>query len=149
MRFQREKATTELFEEVSPLLFKHYKEIAHFQDIPLDPDFDLYTTVDKTGNLRVFTAREDDGRIIGYAVFFVRANIHYKSSLQAVQDIIYIDKEVRGFGHKFILWCDEYLAMEGVQAVYHHVKAEHNFGPLLERLGYKLVDLIYTRRLDL
>jgi GNAT superfamily N-acetyltransferase len=141
-------ACAEFFEEIRPLIFAHYKEIAHFQDIPLDPDFDLYSAVDKSGHLRIFTAREDDGHLIGYAVFFVRANIHYKSSIQAVQDIIYVDKERRGFGHKFILWCDGQLRDEGVQAVYHHVKNEHNFGPMLERLGYKLVDLIFTKRLD-
>jgi hypothetical protein len=40
------------------------------------------------------------------------------------------------------------LALEGIQVVYHHVKAAHNFGKMLERMDYKLVDLIYAKRLD-
>jgi hypothetical protein len=100
------------------------------------------------GTLRTFTARDADGVLTGYCVFFVRHNIHYASSLQASQDVIYIDPERRGFGAEFILWCDQQLKEEGVQAVYHHVKQAHNFGPLLERFGYECVDLIYARRLD-
>jgi hypothetical protein len=51
-------------------------------------------------------------------------------------------------GGRFIKWCDEQLRAEGVAVVYHHIKAAHNFGPMLERFGYELVDLIYSRRLN-
>lgn len=148
MQFQREPASAELFTELFPLLEKHWAEVAHFKDIELEPDFDAYLTIDKQGAMRIFTARDDQQRLVGYSVFFVRSNIHYKSSIQASQDVIFIDPGVRGFGAEFILWCDEQLKSEGIQAVYHHVKAAHNFGPMLERLGYKLVDLIFTKRLN-
>lgn len=146
--FVREKAS-DVFDEALPLLRAHWEEIAHYKDIPLDPDREQYRLFDEAGMLRTYTARTDKWELVGYAVFFVRPNAHYKSSLQAVQDIIFISKDHRGgTGAKFILWCDEQLRAEGVQVVYHHVKAAHNFGPLLERFGYKLVDLIYARRFD-
>ncbi len=148
MQFQREPAITPLFNEMMPLLTLHWKEIAHFQDIPLEPDFETYAKLDEMGMLRTFTARDPEGKLVGYAVFFVKANLHYKSSIQAVQDVIFIDPTVRGFGANFILWCDEQLREEKIDAVYHHIKAAHNFGPMLERLGYSLVDLIYTKRLN-
>lgn len=148
MQFQREPASEQLFNEAWPLLKSHYKEIAHYPDIELDPEFETYLNLDKAGVLRTFTARDEMGLLTGYALFFVRANIHYKSSIQAVQDVLYVDKTRRGFGAKFIFWCDEQLALEGVQAVYHHVKQAHNFGPILLRMGYSLVDLIYSKRLD-
>lgn len=144
MKFNLEKVR-DIIEEIEPLLHKHYEEIAHFKTIPLDPDYDQYLQLEELGVIRLFTARTDDGLLVGYAVFFVRANLHYKSSLQAAQDIIFIDPAHRGTGAKFILWCDEQLKAEGVQAVYHHVKKAHNFGPMLERFGYELVDLIYGR----
>ncbi len=133
--------------EVMPLLEKHYHEIAHYKDIELEPDVEQYLRLEEMGALRCFIARDEMDVIAGYAVFFIRHNLHYKSSLQALQDLIFIDPERRGFGANFIIWCDEQLKAEGVQVVYHHVKAEHNFGGMLERLGYKLVDLIYTRKL--
>jgi GNAT superfamily N-acetyltransferase len=144
--FQRERAH-EIFQEVMPLLELHYKEIAHFKDIKLNPDFESYEKLERLGSLRTYTARDQQSRLVGYAVFFIRHNIHYKESLQAVQDIIFVHPEQRGFGRRFIEWCDAELAKEKVEAVYHHVKAAHNFGPMLERLGYQLVDLIYARRL--
>jgi GNAT superfamily N-acetyltransferase len=148
MRFEREITTHDLCQEMLPLFQLHYQEIAHFQDIPLDPDFDQYVQMERAGFVRTYTARDDERKLVGYAVFFVRKNLHYKNSLQALQDILFIHPDRRGFGVRFIIWCDRMLRMEGVQAVYHHVKEKHNFGPMLERLGYQLVDLIYTRRLD-
>jgi GNAT superfamily N-acetyltransferase len=146
--FQREKATFDLFEELLPLLEAHYLEIAHFQDIPLEPDFDRYVKLDENGVLRVFTARDEAGKLVGYSVYLVSFNLHYRSSLQAIQDILYISPDRRGFGRKFIAWCDDQLRAEGVQATYHHVKSAHDFGPLLARMGYECVDHIYARRLD-
>lgn len=148
MKFQREQLTLELLNEAFPLLEKHYAEVAHYKDIPLDPDFERYLQVDKSGNIRAFTARDDLGVLIGYAVYFIHQNMHYRSSKQAVQDVIYIDPARRGFGAKFISWCDAELLADGVQVVYQHIKAAHDFGPMLKRLGYELVDLIYARRLS-
>lgn len=147
MKFESVRVT-EIFDELPPLLHKHWKEIAHYQDILLEPDWELYAKLDEMKMLRTFTARDPEGKLVGYAIFFVKPNMHYKSSIQAVQDILFIDPESRGFGRNFISWCDDQLKEEKVQAVYHHIKAKHNFGPMLERMGYELVDLIYARRLD-
>jgi len=147
MKFQREPLC-DVFEEMLPLCELHYKEIAHFKDIPLNPSKEQYLKIEDSGALRVFTARDESNEIVGYGVYFVKHNIRYPSSLQAVQDVLFIHPKKRGFGMKFIAWCDEQLRNEGVQVVYHHVKANRNFGPLLERLDYTLVDLIYARRLD-
>lgn len=147
MTFARERAQ-DILDEILPLLKSHYDEIAHFKDIPLEPDFEKYLKLEELDGIRVYTARDENQKLIGYSVFFLSHNIHYKSSLQAVQDVLFIHPSNRGSGAKFILWCDDQLKKDGVQAVYQHVKAAHNFGPLLERFGYQLVDLIYSRRLD-
>lgn len=146
--FQRERAI-DLWPEIMPLLEKHWHEIAHYADIKLEPDVKAYNWADDFGALRCFTARVGE-TLVGYAIYFVRPNLHYTSSLQASQDVLFLLPEYRGklIGAQFIAWCDAQLQAEGVQVVTQHVKAEHNFGPLLERMGYQLVDLIYSRRLD-
>lgn len=146
MKFQREIGAS-IFDELKPLLELHWREIAHYQDILLEPDWESYKKCEEQGFLRVYTAR-NAGLLVGYGVYFVRYNLHYRSSLQASQDILFIHPDFRGRGGRFIAYCDAQLREEGVQAVYHHVKAAHNFGPLLERMGYALVDLIYAKRLD-
>ncbi len=146
----RELLNDGLLEEVGPLLRAHWVEIAHYPDIPLDPDFNSYRALEAQGNLRVFTARDALAgmELVGYACFIVRANIHYRTSLQAVQDVLYIRPDRRGFGRDFISWCDEELRKDGVQVVYHHVKLAHDWGRLLERLGYERIETIWGRRLD-
>lgn len=147
LTFQREKLS-EAWDELLPLLQEHWKEIAHYQDIPLDIDRATYERLESSDAIRLFTLREGE-ELVGYACFFLVHHPHYRSSKQAQQDVIYIAPKARGgSGYRFIKDCDEELRKEGVQVVSHHVKAAHNFGPMLERIGYDLQDLIYTRRLD-
>lgn len=147
MRFKQETLSTSL-QEAKPLLYKHWSEIAHYKDIPLDPNYDLYFKMEESGILKVFTARDVEEAIEGYAVFIVAPLLHYKSCLAAKQDVVYIDPDRRGMGMFFIRWCDDQLKAMGVQVVDHHVKAAHNFGPALVRFGYELQDHSYTKRLD-
>lgn len=151
MDFALETLTPALQAELGPIIAAHKDEIAHYQDIPLDPDWESYYAIQGAGALRPFTLRDAAGELQGYAVFFVRPNGHYRSSLQAVQDILYLAPRWRGrmIGFRFIKWCDAQLRVEGVQAVYQHCKASRDLGPLLKRLGYELVDLVYAKRLDL
>jgi len=144
-----EESIAQTWDEAFPLLEKHWAEIAHYKDIPFEPSKEVYLELDSKGLLKVYIARTDEGQIIGYAVYVLRYHPHYKSSLQAVQDVLYVDPAHRGgVGRQLIRECDARLKALGVQVVYHHMKASHNFGPLLERMGYELQDLIYCKRLD-
>lgn len=98
----------------------------------------------------MYTAREVDGSLIGYCVYFVKHAPHYAASIQAAQDVLYVARSHRGgTGYRFIAWCDEQLAAEGVQVVYQHAKVAHPaLGRILERQGYEAVDVIYAKRLD-
>lgn len=150
MLFQLESLSPSFIEEVLPLLRAHKEEVAHFQDIELNPDWQRYNRLNEAGGLRIFTVR-DCSMLVGYSWFFVSPNPHYKDSIQANQDIVYLRKDYRGKGkgRDFILWCDAMLEAEGVEVVYQHVKAkpELDFSPLLEGIGYELVDKILARRL--
>lgn len=148
MIFAREVFTEALFQEAYPLLEAHWKEITHYPDILLKPNLALYLAAEAKGSARTYCARTEAGQLVGYAVFFLAYNPHYCDSLQASQDIIYVDPAHRGRGLQFLNWCDTQLQAEGVQVVRHHIKAAHNFGPALLRIGYTLEDLIYSRRLD-
>jgi L-amino acid N-acyltransferase YncA len=146
----REAFTRALYEEALPLLTLHWREIAHFQDIPLDPDVERYITIESNDALRVFTARLD-GKLVGYACFLLAPHSHYKGSLQAVQDVLYVDPACRcsTIGLRLIRHCNEALALEGVQVVLQHVKDAHPaLGIILERMGFERVETIYAVRLD-
>ena len=145
LTFSRESVGS-VINDIAPLIKLHWQEVAHYKDIPLEPDWTKYKEIEQIGMLRVFTVREGS-ELIGYCVFFINKNLHYKSTVQALQDVVFIRKEKRGFGKRFMSWCDEELRSEGVSVIHQHIKKAHNFGPMLERMGYELVDLIYARRL--
>lgn len=151
LHFSREHLSEQFIEDVAPILEEHYKELAHYQDIPLKPSFEAYQQVEDGGNLRIYTARLN-GAIIGYNVLFIRANMHYSTSKQAAQDIMYViaSERGKGYGRKLISYADECLAVEGVQMVAHHVKLAHSaLANILEDQGYELVEMVFTKRLDL
>ena len=149
MKFAQESYSLDLLAEMEPLLEFQYLEIAHWKDIPMDPDFQAFERCDKAGILRIFTARQQ-GILQGYAFFFINRNPHFKQSVQAVNDILFLSPAMRkGLnGYRFIKWCDEQLAKE-VQVVFHHVSRYLDFGKVLERMGYEQINLQYGHRLDL
>jgi len=138
-----------VYHEALPLLEAHREEIAHYKDIPLHVDVAFYQGLEAAGGLRIFTVRQE-GRLIGYCAVFVRPNAHYCDSLQAMQDVLYVAKEHRHgrLGYQLIRYVEEALRNEGVQVLYQHVKTTNQVEQLLERMGYELMDYIYTRRLD-
>lgn len=152
MQFQLEALSLDFFEEALPLFYKHYGEISPNPDIPMRIDFDRYLKMQEQGILRNFTARDESGDLLGYAVFYVCQAIRYLDSKQAQQDVIYLEPSGRGhgIGSAFVDWCEGYLKAEGVQVIYHHAKVgpKDKLGPLLEKKGYRPVDLIYMKRLD-
>lgn len=144
--FSRERVTPKLIDELVPIIAAHYHEIANFKQVACEPDFSRYEALDKAGFLRVYTARLD-GKLVGYSVFSVLNPIHFKRSLQAHEDLLFLDPKMRkGLdGYRFIRWCDQELTKEGVEVIYHHVKRDHNHGALLERQGYELVDMVWGK----
>lgn len=149
LAFALERFTDALLAELTPLLERHWREIAHYLDIPLAVDAAVYHAADAAGALRIVTVRED-GALIGYAAYFVRPHAHYATSVQAVQDVVYVDPRHRGgLGARLLRAADDVLRAEGVQVVHQHVKLAHNWGALLERMGYEAVETIYSKRLDL
>ena len=146
--YQAERVS-DLWDEVMPLLQAHWHEVAHYPDIPLDPAMEEYDRMEAQGMIRCFTVR-DCGRLVGYVAFFVRRNLHYQSSIQAMQDVLFLLPEYRRgmTGVRLIRHAERRLAAEGVNVVYHHAKRTNKVGELLERLGYELIDQIHGKRLN-
>ena len=145
--FKRENVKR-IWDDLVPLLDKHYAELAPYKDVPLDPDKDFYLKADELGMIRVYAAREA-GVLVGYAVYGVRRDVHYKSLKKAEQGLLFVAPERRGrFGLKFIRWCEEQLKGEGVNLIVCHAKIHRDFGGVFAHLGYTPTDQIYARRLS-
>lgn len=140
--------------EIQPILRnEHWVEVGHYKDIPIDMQWDKYQVLQDLGKLRCFTIRGPlneemtETVLMGYAFFIVDNHLHYKHTVVASQDILYVRKPYRGIGRKFLTWCDEQLLAEGVVTVTHHAKPWFNYGNLFEDMGYEKAETIWSRRI--
>lgn len=136
-----------MLEELKPILPIHWKEIAlDHEDIPLDPDYDLYLRMEEHGQLHVCTARED-GNLVGYFITFVINHPHYKSTLWGKVDIYYVhpDHRKNGTGYKLFAYHEAEMKNLGVNKVVNMCKLHQDHGPLFAALGYTEIERIFSK----
>jgi len=135
--------------EIEYLLYLHWEEIALNKEvIKLNPDWDAYYELEDTGSLKIFTARFD-GELVGYFVVLCRKHLHYVDHLFAFNDLIYLRKDHRkGFtGAKLMKFAEKCLREDGVSVMIVNTKRHKPFDSLLEWLGYKHTENIYSKLL--
>lgn len=145
MKYAREKAH-DVIPELGPLIKKNWREISSFPDFEVDPNFDGYRAAEDSGILRVFTDRTERGVLVGYSIVYIYPHMHFKNSVQAIQDVLFILPEHRGHGAWFVKWCDACLFHEGAEVIYRTANVRHNCGSLFRRMGYDLIDQVYAKR---
>ena len=69
--------------DAKKLIPLHWDEVALNKDkIHLNPDWDVYESLEKDGKFKIFTAR-DDTKLVGYFAVIVSTNPHYKDHISA------------------------------------------------------------------
>jgi len=134
-------------DELDPIFEDHYDELTlHKEFVRLSCHWDDYKKVEDSGMLFFLTAR-DDGKLIGYSIFFVRQHIHYKELKAASNDLLFLDKEYRKgmTGVKLIKKSEQELKKIGVQKITWHAKQSNYLGELLMVLGYGVEDILFGK----
>jgi GNAT superfamily N-acetyltransferase len=145
-KYARENLSS-ILGEVEALLEKHWEEIAlNKEKIKLNPDWDAYASLDQAGQLGIYTARKDT-KLVGYFIVVAAPNPHYKDHIFAVNDVIYLDPDYRkGFvGIKLIKFAEKDLKSLGVSVLAINTKVHRPFDSLMERLGFKLIERVYSK----
>lgn len=140
--FQEEHYSNFFTNEFMELYKIHWKEIGSFdkQKIKLSPDWDKYRMMGKQNNLITYTIRDNEV-LIGYNIFIITNHHHYKNTIIAENDILYLKLEYRkGFtGYKFIKYCIKDLKNK-VGVIMLSMKASYSFEGMAKRLGFTLMD---------
>jgi len=143
----KEETYDQVIDEIKPLLEDHWEEIAlHKDTIKLNPDYDRYEKMFKSGQMRIVTAR-DDGKLVGYCILLLYHHIHYKDQFMAMDDIFFIAKDYRKglTGVKLFIKTEEIMKQYGVKKLSMNVKVHQDVGPIFERLGYKETERMFTK----
>lgn len=146
-----------VIEEAKPLLAEHWKEIAVYKDIPLDPDYAFYAKLSEIGALVVYTVRDEApakedglGILIGYSVFVLRPHAHYRAHRWALNDLVWLHPGYRqlNVGRGLVKYWDADLKDRGVNVVHVNAKVQHPaLAFLLKEEGYDVVEAGYEKRL--
>jgi hypothetical protein len=136
--------------EMEPLLEDHYQELTlHKEKIKLDPDWDLYDKLEKQKQFYLLTARDEDtNQLIGYSAWFVKTHIHYKNTIVASNDVLFLHKDHRQgmTGIRLIKYSEQEMKKYAHKITW-HVKGEPDFRPILHRMGYIDEDVIVGKML--
>lgn len=147
--FARERFQ-DVIEELKPLLARHWRELALYQDdIAFDPDYDKYAVLETTGILRMYIARSDDA-VVGYAVYVAVPHLHYRNDVWAKCDILWVAPEHRRqhTGVLLLRFVEAQLRAEGVSVMHTSGKVEHPaLRALLESEGHVCVEFGHSKLL--
>lgn len=146
MHFNQESLAV-VINDVEPLLREHYDESSTDKAVlPLDPDWPHYYSLEEIGVLKIFTARMA-GDLVGYAAFFVWPHHHSRLVTIAVCDVIFMRPSYRiGAGVcRFLRFIEQRMKDAGVKKVLFTVKTHVDWSPLLERVGYRLEEIGFTK----
>ena len=140
----------DVIDAIKPLLELHYQEIASFkEDVPLDPDFEKYRQMEELGRLLIIAARAE-GALVGYSIFFLIPHMHYKSTLCAMNDIVFLRHDLRhgGAGIRLFKESERIVREHGAKFLSWHIKPINDFSRVLERLGYAHHEIIMAKILE-
>jgi len=148
IKYNIEAITDSLIDEITPILEVHRNELQSFKDMQLNPNWDVYRAIQEINKLMCLVAREDN-EIVGYAIFVIDKNLHYKDFTFAVEDVFYIVGDKRGsrIAVNLIRKSEKILKEMGVDVITHHAKFINSFAPFLEKLGYKKTETMLAKRL--
>jgi GNAT superfamily N-acetyltransferase len=147
LRFQVEHLSG-IYLEMQPFFKAHYDELAIFKDkiAEVEPDWDLYASLEEGKHLHVVTARES-GKLVGYFIGCVMPHPHYKSISMCSADLYYLDPDCRKAqnGIRFLQFIEYSVRERGIQLLTMGTKMHKDLGALYEALHFTETDRVFRK----
>ena len=134
------------YREATELLKLHWHEIARDKELLwLNPDEEKYARLDQAGMLCLVTGRAGE-RLVGYFLWILTPHPHYKHVLVAQEDLHFLLPEYRQglTGYRLLMRARTEAKARGAQVLAYREKIGHVHPALMERLGAKPTDIVYT-----
>lgn len=141
MKYQAETLQESLV-DMTGLFEAHWSEISDHKHLKiLKPDYEMYRLMEEDGEIRIFTVREDEGKLVGYFVTFIQSHIHYEDCIYAMNDILYLHPDHRGgtTGYRMIKEAlRDIKENTDADILCIHMKVKYPFRKLLAKLNFEL-----------
>jgi hypothetical protein len=134
------------WDEAMQLAAANWAESGH-PEWEFQPNRAVYERLEEIGAFKAFSARDEEGRMVGYAAFILGPHLHTRL-MQASQDVVYLTPAARqGWtALQFIRWVDEQLAACGVEVIFQEAAPRSAMAVVLRRRRYRLSSERYAKR---
>ena len=147
----RQEGAAEVLGEAAELARAHWREVEEklHGGAEYKLDGERYAALERLGMLCVTTARDPEGRLMGYAVFTLAPCPHLKGETVAALDALYLAPRARrGFNALALLRSAEAaVAARGAALVQYSSPASRPCEALYRRLGATHTETIWHNRL--
>jgi N-acetylglutamate synthase-like GNAT family acetyltransferase len=125
-----------IWDDVMRLAAQHWEETEE-TEIPLNPDKERYLNYDEIGYLRMYTARNEQAKLIGHAGIYLNTSMHTQIKI-ATEDTWFIHKDYRKGSNalRFLRFVEQDLKGLGIQEIYMTAKLTNKSGRIMEARGY-------------
>lgn len=142
------EAISNVVEEIASLSIRNYHETGIDDNIEYNPDWSNYLRYELTDSARIVTARYN-GVLVGYAAFLIGPFKHNMDVLYADLDAIWISPAFRsGFLAMKMIKRGEQALKDKVQFIMATSTVKKPIDKLLERAGYRAVEVLYYKPLE-
>jgi ribosomal protein S18 acetylase RimI-like enzyme len=144
------ESITECQPEFADLIHLYYSDTRIHDGLPYpDQDWNHYYTLDAKGMMLLVTARNDDEKLIGVALYTIAPHPHYRNMIWAYCDTLAVDPSCRrrGVGRRLVEEVLPRLKEMGVRFVTNNHRTVYEVVPLFPKLGFKLMEQCYVREL--
>lgn len=140
-----EASARELIKGASHLFDNHYQEVE--QDTP-GINAGVYIALENAGLLRCVAARDEEGRVVGYAVVIVAEDPH-SGKRQGECTALYVSPSMRhsNVAPALILAAEEATASAGAERLIIGMKKHRSYHSLAKSMGYDLYEYKYAKRI--
>jgi GNAT superfamily N-acetyltransferase len=146
IKITNEVVTEDILEEVRPLAESHYNEVQlESTGLPFVFPADYYQHLYDTASMDLFTARNEEGKVLGYLALTYHADYKTESGEFASEEGFYVIPEARGqgIGEKLISAAEAEAKDCSVNHMFMMFPKE---SPLMGKLGYDLAEYVYVKR---
>jgi hypothetical protein len=134
--------------ECKDLVYAHWQELGLDLDLEIAPDYEAMKQLESLDMFKVVTVREDS-RLVGYLLAVVNKHLHYRNSPRMlIVDAYFISPECRsGTGAKLIRFTESLAGELKAIKIYFSCKVHRDHSALFLKLGYRLSDFAFTKRI--
>lgn len=132
------------YKEAQDLMQEHWNEI--YQNEQIFPDHEIGIALEDNDSLASYTARDNDNKLIGYALFVVAPNPRNQEMI-ADNFVIFLQEKYRkGYaGVQFISYCVEKIKSDNRKPLKLRftLSNKKDFSLLLKRMNFIAVETVY------